>query len=507
MSLADELKQINQKEQDMSSNNVEYPSSKLKHYPISLSRKNPTIAVRILPATSPKAHTWEPYRQLWTQDNKGKSHSYFVSADSQDTKDPLLQALKRWDSVEFDSVNKDGKPVKKSGLWKVDKKYGKYPSLRYYINVIPLESTTNKEGIPVYVEKRDEQGNPDVYMMSINFGLLNNLATNLQDSMHNPNLLHKKQIDAWNAKGANITQEQIDNSFISDIFAYPVVFNRVEANNNVTYSIEIDQSDVHILKPLKRGWEKYAEDLAYQATPSYVYNSKWVNSLINNVDKELGTLSHVNPPQQQQPLGQSQQQSKPTTYQKKVTDNKETVSIGKANSTSTVAPSSAPAGDPFPENYTSVGVPNTTSRVKYGTQGVYEMGSISLDDDDDMPKDDTKDTSVAQTLPASSDTQGDNEFTKVFNDIPDITKGAQEHMAVSTNDSVPTTDGDFDFSSIPADDMPKAKGNDNKESVIPVNSQAASSQTTPAPDDKEVDKSVEDIMKGVKDFDDTGLFN
>lgn len=363
MSLADELKVLNEQQEAREENKVDYPSSHLKNNVLRLTKKTPKIVCRILPAVSADKPTWQAYREMWVTDNNGKHRSYMLASDARDENDPLLQAVKRWDKATFKSTDKNGNPKDVSGLYKLSK-YGNFPGLKYYLNVIPLE-VVDKNGVPTYTEVIKD-GNYEVHMLSVNSRLLNTLATDLQDQMHNPNLLYKKQIDVWNQKpNVNITQEQISNSFISDILAYPVVFNRIEGKS-VTYSMELQQQ--RPLMPLNSSWKEQAEDLAYQATPSYEYNRHWVDDLITRIDHELGLDSHIEPPKQPRQVSNTNTASTAPKAQTQTRTQKQAPEYPQtSNQTNTAVDvqQSDPFADigmqdPFPSQTSKVGVPNDT---------------------------------------------------------------------------------------------------------------------------------------------------
>ena len=438
MSLADELNKVIKENETSNFEQTDYPSSHLKQNIIYVNKKNPQVTVRILPRVSADAPTWAGFRQLWVSEN-GNNHSYIASEDTKDPNDPLIQALNRWSKAKFQYVNDKGQTKSESGLWKVDTKYGKYPSVRYYVNVIPLTQTVNAQGLPVYAEEKDKNGNPLIHIMTLTGTMLRALATKLEDKMQNPNTYHQEQIKQMiTSKQLTLTHdqlyEQMDNSFISALFAYPVTITRLNDGNKVSYDLSVKSTEQLMLNPLPQNWTDFAEDLAYQASPSYKWNQHWEQSLIDRVDDELGLTSHIEQPTQQVPAAQGQKQ--PTSYT-------QPVSQKSATQIQPQQPQQPPVADPFPEkkvqataptsqpnmNGTAkVGVPNTSSKIEYGTEGVYEMGSIYRDglDDDDTPKNTAKDASVAQAFP--------------------------------------TTPKNID--SIPADDMPKDDANEDLESQV-----------------------------------------
>jgi hypothetical protein len=297
MTLFDELNKLNEENSNsgQSENSVDYPSSHLHHYPLQVGKKTPQLHVRILPALKDK-HTWVPFRELWVKEGD-KRRSYCLDANTRSEVDPLMQAVNRWDSVKFTRQNGD-KAEEVSGLYKLDSKYGSYPSLRYYINVVPLEVVKDSNGVSKYKEKLTADGKLDVYMLSLNRTLLNLLATQLQDEMLNPNNIHLDIVNKLKAKGYSFTDDELANSFISDVFAYPVTLRYSSDGKTVTRTLTVDSSDAHMLSPLPRNWEEQAEDLEYQATPSYKYNEHWVNVLIDRIDSELGLTSHIEAPKQ-----------------------------------------------------------------------------------------------------------------------------------------------------------------------------------------------------------------
>lgn len=413
MSLADELNKVMS---DNNTNNFEqtdYPSSHLRHNMLYVSKKTPQMVVRILPSVGNGAPTWAGFRQLWVTEGD-KSHSYIASENTKDENDPLIQALNRWSKAKYQYKDTDGNINTESGLRKVDRKYGKYPSVRYYLNVIPLTQTNNEQGLPVYTEEKDEDGNPSVHLMTFTGTMLRDLATLLENKMQNPNTYHQDKLKQLIAsKQLTLTREQLaeqmDNSFISSLFAYPVSISRVADGKKISYSLSVIANEQLMLNPLPQNWTDFAEDLAYQASPSYKWNAHWEQNLIDKVDAELGLTSHLEEPVQQT------QPTQPTNYTKPVSQQP---------APQVQTQQQQPVADPFPEkkvqataptvaqptkdSTVAVGAPNATSKIEYGTDDVYQVGTISPDfSDDDTSKDDAKnvakDASVAQAFPTSTD--------------------------------------------------------------------------------------------------------
>lgn len=372
MSLADELNKVNQTNKALEDSKVEvdYPSKHLHNYPINFGKKNPTLHVRILPQINPQAPTWAGFRELWVRDESNNSfRSYTLEEDRDSQTDPLMMAVNRWSKV---TIGTDNKGNKRNGLYKLDSKYGSYPALKYYVNVVPLDIYTDSQGIPRYKERYTKDGKLDVYMLALSFGLLSSLSTHLQDPMLNPNLIHKQELQQYISKGYKFNGNDLKvQSFISEAFAYPVTLTYTKpANSTATRSLSVDSSDAHILAPLPLGWQSQAEDLVYQTTPSYKYNEHWVSVLINKIDAELGLTSHVEAPKQAtDPFPEKKVQATTPTSQ--------------PNTNSTV----------------KGGVPNTINGVEYGTDDVYQVGTILPDfSDDDTSKDDGFTTATGTTM-------------------------------------------------------------------------------------------------------------
>lgn len=481
MSLADELKVINEQQEAREENKVDYPSSHLKNNVLRLTKKTPKIVCRILPAVSADKPTWQAYREMWVTDNNGKYRSYMLASDARDENDPLLQAVKRWDKATFKSTDKNGNPKDVSGLYKLSK-YGNFPGLKYYLNVIPLE-VVNKNGVPTYTEVIKD-GNYEVHMLSVNSRLLNTLATDLQDQMHNPNLLYKKQIDVWNQKpNVNFTQEQISNSFISDILAYPVVFNRIEGNP-VTYSMELQQQ--RPLMPLNSSWKEQAEDLAYQATPSYEYNRHWVDDLITRIDHELGLDSHIEPPKQTRQVSNTNTASTAPKAQTQTIPQKQTPEYpqtsNQTNTTVDVQQSDPFAAigmqDPFPSQASKVGVPDDT----------IDNGSFidtSSDEFGDNPWDTTPPTANS-TLQQSVPQNNTNSQTSTNNATPETDLGAIPEDDMPFDDDIVGTN-----STVQPTPAPQAQSTAPKQEPQAQNN---ASQTIDSADDS---KTVDDILSDI----------
>lgn len=431
MSLADELNKVIKENDTSNFEQTDYPSSHLKQNIIYVSKKNPQVTVRILPRVSKDAPTWAGFRQLWVSEN-GNNHSYIASEDTKDPNDPLIQALNRWSKAKFQYVNNKGQTKSESGLWKVDTKYGSYPSVRYYVNVIPLTQTVNAKGVPVYTEEKDKNGNPSIHIMTLTGTMLRTLATKLEDKMQNPNTYHQEQIKQMIAnKQLSLTHdelyEQMDNSFISALFAYPVTISRMNDGNKVSYDLSVTSNEQLMLNPLPQNWTDFAEDLTYQASPSYKWNQHWEQTLIDRIDDELGLTSHIEQPTQQAPKAQGQQQT--TNYTQPVAKQPATQAQPQQKQVADPFPekkvqATAPTTQPTVDNTAKVGVPNASSKIEYDTEGVYEIDSICPAYA--TPEDDAKDVSVAQAFP--------------------------------------TTPKDID--SIPADDMPKDDSSEDLESQV-----------------------------------------
>lgn len=413
MSLADELNKVIKENETSNFEQTDYPSSHLKQNIIYVNKKNPQVTVRILPRVSADAPTWAGFRQLWVSEN-GNNHSYIASEDTKDPNDPLIQALNRWSKAKFQYVNDKGQTKSESGLWKVDTKYGKYPSVRYYVNVIPLTQTVNAQGLPVYAEEKDKNGNPSIHIMTLTGTMLRALATKLEDKMQNPNTYHQEQIKQMiTSKQLTLTHdqlyEQMDNSFISALFAYPVTITRLNDGNKVSYDLSVKSTEQLMLNPLPQNWTDFAEDLAYQASPSYKWNQHWEQSLIDRVDDELGLTSHIEQPTQQVPAAQGQKQ--PTSYTQPVSQ-KPATQIQPQQQQPQVA-------DPFPEKKVQATAPTPQSNMDSTVK-------VDIPNTTAAPTSNAKDASVAQAFP--------------------------------------TTPTNID--SIPADDMPKDDANEDLESQV-----------------------------------------
>ena len=297
MGLLDELNKVNEMEEQRDSTNVDYPSSHLKNQPLRITQNNPKVVVRILPAISPDEPTWAGFREFWTQDGDNK-HS-FVTAVSNNDDDPdaprdvLLDAVNRWSKTKYTYTKSTGETGEHSGLWKLDKKYGSYPSLNYYVNVIPLE--VDPENEMRYRECRKPDGSLDIRLFKLKNSMLTVIANDMQNKMINPNLIHQQQLQA---QGITLTDEQIVQSFISDLYAYPIQIQRAKNKGKVEYYTQVQTADHLMLNPLPAGWQNGAEDLALQSKPSYIWNRHWVDQLIDRIDNELGLTSHIDAPTQ-----------------------------------------------------------------------------------------------------------------------------------------------------------------------------------------------------------------
>lgn len=436
MGLLDELNKVNEMEEQRDSTNVDYPSSHLKNQPLRITQNNPKVVVRILPATSPDEPTWAGFREFWTQDGDNK-HS-FVTAVSNNDDDPdaprdvLLDALNRWSKTKYTYTTSTGETDKHSGLWKLDKKYGSYPSLNYYVNVIPLEVDPDNE--MRYRECRKPDGSLDIRLFKLKNSMLTVIANDMQNKMINPNLIHQQELQA---QGITLTDEQIVQSFISDLYAYPIQIQRVKNNKKVEYYTQVQTADHLMLNPLPAGWQNGAEDLALQSKPSYLWNRHWVDQLIDRIDNELGLTSHIDAPTQaptqSAPQDPFANKAVPNNAQQAPTQPK-TMQQGTPNSAQPNAPvppkqsvptAQAPAPQaptsPEPTNFESPIVPEPLSNdVPQGANGTAvdavfpDLSNIA---NDNMPNATAQTTTPqAQTQPTGvSNGQADNEVADIIN--------------------------------------------------------------------------------------------
>lgn len=400
MSLADELQKLEEStsRSQASHEQVDYPSSHLKHYPIMANKKNPQLRVRILPAVSPEAPFWAQFRSLWVRNDNNKAQSYIIDAEPEH-EDPLLQAVQRWSRAEYT----DEKGETKSGLYKLDPVYGAFPSLTYYLNVVPLEIVKDSKGVPRYAEKTIEDPDTgakklDIYIMSINTELINTLATQLKDPMKNPNYTHPDWVEKYKANGYSFTDDDMK-SFISSAFSYPVTVDYVKGRKPARI-LSIDTNDAHILKPLPRDWQNQAEDLVYQTTPSYKINPSWITTLINKYDAELGLTSHVEAPKQQpvqpapvQPKPQQPAPSPSNDFDSPILDTPapqadNSVSVSGGNVATDMFPDlnniaqTEPTNNPAPSSSPAQGTDNTASLDSAIDDIIGDVDLSGLDDDE-----------------------------------------------------------------------------------------------------------------------------
>ena len=271
MSLQDLLSGIEkQMGAEINEEQVIYPTTKLKHEMLRITKDKVRTYVRILPPTQNAENFIYPYRNFFMQttNENGKDLRMNVILPAEiDPQDPIEQQINEWIQI-----------------GKVPNQYGSKPAMKYFMNVNILQLTNDGQLIP----ETDENGNLVVRVLDASFTLVKNILELLQSPFNQPD-------GATDGMGA-----------ISELDAYPFELYRQKESSGVKYYANLINN-----KPLGRlpqGWENFAEDLAYQATPTSEYNGDFLDYMIKTVNSKIGgNVAQT----QQQPNNLNQQQQVP----------------------------------------------------------------------------------------------------------------------------------------------------------------------------------------------------
>lgn len=258
MSLQDLLSGIEkQMGAEINEEQVIYPTTKLKHEMLRITKDKVRTYVRVLPPTQNAENFIYPYRNFFMQttNENGKDLRMNVILPAEiDPQDPIEQQINEWIQI-----------------GKIPNQYGSKPTMKYFMNVNILQLTNDGQLIP----ETDENGNLVVRVLDASFTLVKNILELLQSPFNQPD-------GATDGMGA-----------ISELDAYPFELYRQKESSGIKYYANLINN-----KPLGRlpqGWENFAEDLAYQATPTSEYNRDFLEYMIKTVNNKLGGN------QQQQP--------------------------------------------------------------------------------------------------------------------------------------------------------------------------------------------------------------
>ena len=247
---------------------VIYPTTKLRHEMLRITKDKVRTYVRILPPTQNAENFIYPYRNFFMQttNENGKDLRMNVILPAEiDPQDPVEQQINQWIQI-----------------GKVPNQYGSKPSMKYFMNVNILQLTNDGQLIP----ETDENGNLVVRVLDAPFTLFSNILELLQSPFNQPE-------GATDGMGA-----------ISELDAYPFELYRQKESSGVKYYANLINN-----KPLGRlpqGWENFAEDLAYQATPTSEYNGDFLEYMIKTVNNKIG-LNTAQPRQANNNFNQPQQ--------------------------------------------------------------------------------------------------------------------------------------------------------------------------------------------------------
>lgn len=250
---------------------VIYPTTKLRHEMLRITKDKVRTYVRILPPTQNAENFIYPYRNFFMQttNENGKDLRMNVILPAEiDPQDPVEQQINQWIQI-----------------GKVPNQYGSKPSMKYFMNVNILQLTNDGQLIP----ETDENGNLVVRVLDAPFTLFSNILELLQSPFNQPE-------GATDGMGA-----------ISELDAYPFELYRQKESSGVKYYANLINN-----KPLGRlpqGWENFAEDLAYQATPTSEYNGDFLEYMIKTVNNKIG-LNTAQPRQANNNFNQPQQPTK-----------------------------------------------------------------------------------------------------------------------------------------------------------------------------------------------------
>ena len=218
MSLQDLLSGIEkQMGAEINEEQVIYPTTKLKHEMLRITKDKVRTYVRILPPTQNAENFIYPYRNFFMQttNENGKDLRMNVILPAEiDPQDPIEQQINEWIQI-----------------GKVPNQYGSKPAMKYFMNVNILQLTNDGQLIP----ETDENGNLVVRVLDASFTLVKNILELLQSPFNQPD-------GATDGMGA-----------ISELDAYPFELYRQKESSGIKYYANLINN-----KPLGRlpqGWE------------------------------------------------------------------------------------------------------------------------------------------------------------------------------------------------------------------------------------------------------------
>ena len=144
--------------------------------------------------------------------------------------------------------------------------YNQKPSLRYYINVIPLQVQDRN-----FIQTQDQQGSLNVHPMEITKTLYEALLEKLKDDFLVP------------TDDSNL-------SFISENHAFPVRLYRTGEKTDTTYHVEVYRG--LDLGQLPNGWEQECSDLKEMTKPTEESIPSFVNYIINSLNGTENTTKN-----------------------------------------------------------------------------------------------------------------------------------------------------------------------------------------------------------------------
>lgn len=280
MSFKDQLKAELQQLESANSDfdNVKSPYSKLKHEVVRLSKDEPSKLVRILPPTSPDGSFAVGHREMFIDvtNAKGKQiRSGVIMPLHQDADNYLLdRKVPEWVATKT-----------------MPNTYGSKPSVRYFLNVIQLQDQGNGQ----YLHELDQQGNPIIRMMQLPYTAYQAVVESMVDEH-------------------TVDPEGATDGFgaISAKNAYPFSIYRKGEQTDTKYYARLYERD---LGPLPEGWENFAEDLNYQATPVEDYDKEFVEYMVAVHEGQEEAFNNRRRGDSGQGQGQAQTQAQAPTQQ------------------------------------------------------------------------------------------------------------------------------------------------------------------------------------------------
>lgn len=254
--LQQQLGAIAQGDFDDSSNR---PDAQLKQPKIYFNGSRSNVLVRILPPTTPDKNFAEALRTIFleTRTEGGKEiRATFQLPIVPDVNSRFEQALGQW-----------------TAEGRVPNKYSRHdkptrPATRFLVNVVQVQIDPASQKFYYNV---DSAGNLVVELLELPQTAFEKIATKLQEPVFAP------------PQPPHATSEQTQYSFISETNAYAVSITKPPKNSG-SFSYDVDLVQSVQLGELPGNWREFAEDLAYQATPTEVHSPDFITKFIDWVN-------------------------------------------------------------------------------------------------------------------------------------------------------------------------------------------------------------------------------